>query len=395
MSAPDPGLVEQFLAPAHLELAAAAASVVAERIAPRPPASDDAAARREAPELAALLGGAGALRPALPRAPAARPDLRAICLWRETLAAASPLADAVYALQALGAMPIVLADNQDAQRRWLPEVEAGRALAAFAMTEPEAGSDVAAIATRAVRAGDGYRLDGRKHLISNAGIADFYCVFARTDEAAGARGLSCFVVPADAPGLRFAGAQVLSEPHPLGEIAFEHCFVPSASRLGAEGAGLKLGLAALDRLRPTVAAAACGMAARALDEALAHVRERRQFGRPLAEQQLVQQKLARMATDLAAARLLTYRAAHAADTGAARITLEAAQAKLFATEAAQRIVDDAVQLLGGRGVLAASVTDRLYRAVRALRIYEGTSEIQHLVIARELLKTDSGARSWS
>lgn len=344
------------------------------------------------------LGEAGFLRAVVPAAHGglhAGLDVRTLCLARESLAFRDGLADFAFAMQGLGTGPISLAGTTELKQRYLPPVRDGKAIAAFALSEPEAGSDVAAIATRAVRAGDGYRLDGRKHLISNAGIADFYCVFARTDEAAGARGLSCFVVPADAPGLRFAGAQVLSEPHPLGEIAFEHCFVPSASRLGAEGAGLKLGLAALDRLRPTVAAAACGMAARALDEALAHVRERRQFGRPLAEQQLVQQKLARMATDLAAARLLTYRAAHAADTGAARITLEAAQAKLFATEAAQRIVDDAVQLLGGRGVLAASVTDRLYRAVRALRIYEGTSEIQHLVIARELLKTDSGARSWS
>ncbi|MEE8524812.1 MAG: acyl-CoA dehydrogenase family protein, partial [Thermoanaerobaculia bacterium] len=246
-------------------------------------------------------------------------------------------------------------------------------------------SDVAAIKTRARRDGGDYVLDGGKHLITNAGVADFYTVFAVTTPGAGTRGLSCFVVEADRPGFRFVRPQVLSEPHPLGEIAFEGCRVPAGLRLGAEGEGFKLGMRTLDRLRATVAAAACGMAERALAEALAHARERRQFGRPLADFQLTQQKLARMATDLTAARLLVYRAAAAADSGAERVTLEAAMAKSFATEAAQRIVDDAVQILGGRGVLADSPVDRLYRAVRALRIYEGATEVQHLVIARQLL----------
>jgi acyl-CoA dehydrogenase len=359
------------------------------RIRSRPAPADDAGARREARALLALLGEAGWCRHAVPAAFGGTTEplsLGTLCAIREALAAASPLADAVFALQALGSMPITLSDNEEQKRRWLPAVAAGRAMAAFAMTEPEAGSDVAAIATRAVRSGDGYALDGRKHLISNAGIADFYAVFATTDPAAGRRGISCFVVPADAPGLRFVGPQVMAEPHPLGELAFEGCRVPAAARLGGEGEGFALGMRALDRLRPTVAAAACGMAARALEEALAHARERRQFGKPLAEQQLVQQKLARMATGLEAARLLTRRAAAAADSGAERFALEAAQAKLFASESAQGIVDDAVQILGGRGVLAASPVDRLYRAVRALRIYEGTSEIQKLVIARELRK---------
>ena len=211
-------------------------------------------------------------------------------------------------------------------------------------------------------------------------------VFAATDPPAGRRGLSCFIVEATTPGVRFVRPQILSEPHPLGEIAFEGCRLASGSRLGAEGEGFKLGMSTLDRLRPTVAAAACGMAERALAEAVAHVRERRQFGSSLADFQLTQQKLARMATDLAAARLLTYRAAYEADRGAERVTLEAAMAKSFATEAAQRVIDDAVQLLGGRGVLRDSPVDRLYRAVRALRIYEGTTEIQHLVIARQVLK---------
>ncbi len=360
-----------------------------ERIRPRPAPADDAAARREARELLELMGEAGWCRHAAPAAwggVAATVSLAALCAIREAVAAASPLADAVYALQALGSMPITLSTNEAMQRRWLPEVAAGNAMAAFAMTEPEAGSDVASMTTRATRDGDGWRLDGAKHLISNAGLADFYTVFATVEPGAGAKAIACFVVPADAPGLRFDGAQVLSEPHPLGAISFDGCRVGAEALLGGPGDGFKLGLAALDRLRPTVAAAACGFAARALEEALAHARARHQFGQPLAAQPLVQQKLARMATDLEAARLLVGRAAAVADGGAGRLTLEAAQAKLFATEAAQRIVDDAVQIAGGRGVLAESIFDRLYRAVRALRIYEGTSEIQHLVIARELLR---------
>jgi acyl-CoA dehydrogenase len=319
-------------------------------------------------------------------APIGAADWRGCCLAREALAAASPLADAVFALQGLGVVPILLSGNAAMREQWLAPTLAGEAMAAFAMTEPGAGSDVASLATRARRDGGHYVLDGAKCLISNAGIADYYSVFASTDPAAGSRGISCFVVPADAPGLRFAGAQVLSSPHPLGEIAFEGCRVPAANRLGDEGRGFALGLKTLDRLRATVGAAACGMAARALAEALAHARTRRQFGKPLGEFQLVQEKLARMATELTAARLLVYRAAHAADGGAERVTLEAAMAKLHATEAAQRIVDDAVQVLGGAGVLASHPVDRLYRSVRALRIYEGTSEVQHLVIAGLLLK---------
>jgi acyl-CoA dehydrogenase len=251
--------------------------------------------------------------------------------------------------------------------------------------------------TTARREGDDYVLDGTKTLISNAGIADFYTVFARTaangdgnervsgNRSGGHHGISCFVVPADAPGFRFVRPLVMSAPHPLGEIAFEGCRIPASHRLGPEGAGFKLGLATLDRLRPTVAAAACGMARRALGEALAHATTRHQFGAPLSDLQLVQVKLARMATELDAARLLVYRAAWEKDRGADRITVEAAMAKAYATEAAQRIVDDAVQILGGRGVLADSPVDRLYRSVRALRIYEGTTEVQHLIIARHLV----------
>jgi acyl-CoA dehydrogenase len=380
---PDTRTVAAFLDADHAGLAARVSAFCAERIDPLPaPASDDDA-RRQAREVLRLLGGAGLLDPI------ERQDLRGCCLVREALAAASPLADAVFALQGLGATPILLAGDAAARERWAAPAIRGEAMGAFAMTEPEAGSDVGSLATRALRDGSGYLLTGTKTFISNAGIADFYVVFAATDPAAGTRGLSCFVVPADAEGLRFVRPLVMSAPHPLGEIAFEECRVPASARLGAENAGFKLGMATLDRLRPTVAAAAVGMGARALNEALAHAAGRTQFGQPLAAFQLVQEKLARMATDLAAARLLAYRAAWEKDRGAERISLEAAMAKAYATEAAQRVIDDAVQILGGRGVLADHPVDRLYRSVRALRIYEGTTEIQHLIIARHLLE---GAR---
>ncbi len=394
---PDPTTVEAFLEPRHRELAEDVAAFAAAEIATLPPRHDDDGAREQALRILRLLGEGRWAGYAIPEAHgghAGAPDLRACCLIRETLAAASPLADSVFALQCLGSMPITLAGTDEQKQRYLPAVAAGEVMAAFAMTEPEAGSDVSGITTRARRDGERrpegaqtehYVLDGAKAFITNAGVADYYVVFASTDPEAGTRGLTCFVVDATAPGVRFVRAQVLSEPHPLGEIAFDGFRLPAASRLGAEGEGFKIGMRTLDRLRPTVAAAACGFAQRALDEALAHVTRRQQFGRPLADFQLTQQKLARMATDLAAARLLTYRAAQLADSGAGRITLEAAMAKSFATEAAQRIVDDAVQLLGGRGVLRDSPVDRLYRAVRALRIYEGTTEIQHLVIARQVL----------
>ncbi|MXX72373.1 MAG: acyl-CoA dehydrogenase, partial [Gemmatimonadetes bacterium] len=223
----------------------------------------------------------------------------------------------------------------------------------------------------------------------NAGIADFYMVFASTDPGAGTPGISCFVVPADAPGLEFVGAQVMSAPHPLGEIRFRGCRVPAGALLGEVGAGFRTGMAALDRLRPTVAAAACGMAGRALWEAVQHARRRQQFGKPLGSFQLIQEKLAESATELTAGRLLTYRAAWEKDRGAARITVEAAMAKAFSTEAAQRIVDRSVQVLGGRGVLASHPVEHLYRSVRALRIYEGTTEIQHLIIGGALVRGSS------
>jgi acyl-CoA dehydrogenase len=377
---PDSTAVRAFLDPDHADLAERITTFTGKQVAPRPEPVDDAAGRREARELLAALGKAGWFEPVL------KQDFRACCLIREALGWASPLADAVFALQALGSMPVLLAGSGAVRDRWLPAVARGEAMAAFAMTESEAGSDVGGLTTRATRDGDRYVLNGTKTFISNAGIADFYTVFATTDPPRGSKGISCFLVPASTPGFRFVRPLEISTPQPLGEIAFENCRVPAESRLGEEGGGLRLGLATLDRLRPTVGAAACGMAQRALDEALSHAAARRQFGRPLAEFELIQEKLARMATDLTAARLLVYRAAWERDHGKERTTLEAAMAKAFATEAAQRVVDDAVQILGGRGVLADHPVDRLYRAVRALRIYEGTTEIQHLIIAGELLR---------
>jgi len=377
---PDSTAVRAFLTDSHVALAARLTAYAVQELVPLPEPPDDAAARAQARALLGRLGQAGWL------APIGDLDLRTACLVREALAAASPLADAVFALQALGTVPILLAGDRELKERWVPAALAGRAMASFALTEVEAGSDAAAIATTARRDGAGYVLSGTKTFISNAGLADFYTVFASTDPTQGNKGISAFVVAANTPGLTFVRPLVLSAPHPLGEIAFRDCRVAATQRLGAEGDGFKLALATLDRLRATVAAAACGMATRALDEAVAHAIRRKQFGRTLGEFQLIQEKLARMATDLTAARLLTYRAAWEKDGGAERVTLEAAMAKAFATEAAQRIVDDAVQILGGRGVLASHPVDRLYRAVRALRIYEGTTEIQHLIVAGQLLK---------
>jgi len=377
---PDTAVIRAFLDPALFTLAGQVTAFANRELDSDPEPADDAAARSHARVLLARLGAAGWY------APIAEQHLRACCLVREALAAASPLADAVFALQALGTLPIVLAGSENVKHRWLPGVLAGTTMAAFAMTEPEAGSDIGAITTTAQRDGSEYVLNGKKTLISNAGIADFYVVFASTDPSAGNKGLTAFVVPAETPGFRFVRALTLSAPHPLGDIAFDDARIPADARLGAEGDGFRLGLGTLDRLRPTVGAAACGMAERALAEALRHAGTRRQFGAPLSANQLIQAKLARMATDLAAARLLVYRAAWEKDHGTERITLEAAMAKSFATEAAQRIVDDAVQILGGRGVLASHPVDRLYRSVRSLRIYEGTTEIQQLVIAGQLLK---------
>ena len=311
-------------------------------------------------------------------------DLRTVCLAREAIASASGLADAVFAVQGLGSYPIALSGDRAPAERYLPDVAAGRAVAAFALTEREAGSDAAALRTRAVRDGDDYVIDGAKAFTSNAGIATFFTVFARTAEGP-KRAISAFVVDASSRGVEISRRQEITAPHPIGELRFSGCRVPAANRLGEEGDGMRLALGTLDFFRTSVGAAACGMAARAIEETVRRVSSRRQFGSALSEFQLTQAALAEMSTDLEAARLLVYRAAWVKDHGAPRVTREAAIAKLFATEAAQRIVDRAVQLHGGSGVERGTVVERLYREVRAPRIYEGTSEIQKLVIAREVL----------
>jgi acyl-CoA dehydrogenase len=333
------------------------------------------------------MGEAGWLRLCVP-APAGlheRLDVRSLCLARETLGYRSALADFAFAMQGLGSGPISLFGTDEQRARWLPAVAHGEALAAFALSEAEAGSDVAALATTARRDGDSWVLDGEKTWISNAGIADFYVVFARTGEA-GSRGLSAFVVPADAPGLAVTEQISLIAPHPLG------CRVPHSALIGEPGQGMRIALATLDVFRSTVGAAALGFARRALDETLAHVCRRELFGGTLADLAVVQQKLATMATEIDASAGLVYRAAWTKDAGAERVTKEAAMAKAYATEAAQRVIDDAVQLFGGQGVTAGSIVERLYRDIRPLRIYEGATEIQHLVIARQLLSEEEGRK---
>jgi acyl-CoA dehydrogenase len=315
------------------------------------------------------------------------PELRALCLAREAIAASSGFADSVFAVQGLGSYPIVLAGSDRLNREYVAEAARGRAVAAFALTEPEAGSDPAGIQTDARRVGDDYVISGTKTYISNAGLASFYVVFARTGPGAGSKGLSAFVVDAAASGFQVERQIDLLAPHPIGQLRFDECRVPADRRLGAEGEGLKIALSTLDLFRSSVGAAACGISARALEEAATYASRRRQFGSALSEFQATRIALADMATELDAARLLVYRAAWTKDGGAARVTRESSMAKLFATEAAQRIVDRAVQIHGGLGVTRGVVVERLYREVRALRIYEGTSEIQRLVIAGQVLET--------
>lgn len=315
-------------------------------------------------------------------------DVRRLSLARETLAYRSALADFAFAMQGLGSGPISLFGSDPLRARYLDRVARGECIAAFALSEREAGSDVAALATSARREGDGYVLDGEKTWISNAGIADLYVVFARTGEA-GARGLSAFAVDADTPGVEVVERIPTISPHPLGTVRLAGVRVPAARRLGAEGQGFKIAMATLDVFRSTVGAAALGFARRALDEARAHVNARQLFGAPLAALQLTQAAVAAMATDVDASALLVYRAAWLKDCGAERVTREAAMAKWFATEAAGRVCDRAVQLFGGRGVTRGEVVERLYRDVRALRIYEGASEIQQLVIARHTLSQET------
>lgn len=308
-------------------------------------------------------------------------DVRALCLVRELLAYASPLADAIYAVQGLGSYPIYLAGTEK-QKQGLLALRNGSRIAGFALTEPEAGSDVASMKSRAEFDGDNWRLSGQKTLISNVGIADQFVVFANAKPEDGRKGITAFLVDATAEGFSSSPIE-LSDDHPVGDIELKDC---PAELLGEVGGGFKLALTTLDRFRVSVGAAAVGMARRAFVEASEHVRNRVQFGAPLAEQQLVQAHLANMLVDLDASRLLVLRAAHLADTHKGKLTSEAAMAKLFSTEAAQRVVDTAVQLMGGRGVVHGNIVEHLYRSVRPLRIYEGTSEIQRLIIGRGIAK---------
>jgi acyl-CoA dehydrogenase len=331
--------------------------------------------------LVAAMGAAGLLEPTV-----AEPhDVRTLCLARDILARHSGLADFAFAMQGLGSGPIVLAGTPEQKRTWLPKVASGEAIAAFALTEPTSGSDVAAIETTARVEGDTAVLEGEKTWISNGGIADLYVVFARTGEGLGAKGLSAFIVPADAPGLTVAERLQVIAPHPLARLRFEGCRVPLSNRVGAPGKGFALAMGTLDVFRSTVGAAALGFARAALEATLHRAHTRHLFGAPMGELPLAQAGIADMALGVDAAALLVYRAAWTKDSGAARVTREASMAKLFATEAAQEVIDRAVQLHGGDGVRVGTKVEELYREIRALRIYEGASEVQKIVIARQAL----------
>jgi acyl-CoA dehydrogenase len=314
-----------------------------------------------------------------------RIDTRAICLLRETLARHNGLADFAFAMQGLGSGAISLQGTAAQKERWLPRVARGEAISAFALSEPDAGSDVASMQCAARVEGDHAVLDGEKTWISNGGIADFYVVFCRTGEAPGARGISAFIVEAGTPGFEIAERIAVIAPHPLARLKFTNCRVPLANRIGAAGEGFKVAMRTLDVFRTSVAAAALGFARRALDEALHRSTTRRMFNGTLADFQLTQAKLAQMATTIDSAALLVYRAAWQRDQGRP-VTKEAAMAKMTATEGAQQVIDAAVQMFGGLGVTSGQPVEQLYREIRSLRIYEGATEVQQLIIARELLK---------
>ncbi|RED49069.1 acyl-CoA dehydrogenase family protein [Aestuariispira insulae] len=317
-------------------------------------------------------------------------DVRALCLIRETLARHDALADFAFAMQGLGTGALSLFGSAE-QREWLRRSRKGEAITAFALTEPKSGSDVANMETTATREGDHYILNGEKTWISNGGIADLYTVFARTGEAPGARGLSAFVLPADTPGLDIAERLEVMAPHPLARLRFNNIKLPASALIGQPGQGFKIAMSVLDVFRSTVGAAALGMGRRALNEALNRASNRELFGGPLSDLQMVQGHLADMALDVDAAALLIYRAAWTKDQGAARVTREAAMAKLYATEAAQKIIDKAVQIHGGDGVKSGHPVEKLYREIRALRIYEGASDVQKIVIARQALEAASAS----
>jgi acyl-CoA dehydrogenase len=389
-----------FFEPRHRELAERLDTWAAARLAHRAHGNDRASVDAACRELVHELGSAGWTRYSVPycsqrgvpESPATPQfDVRALALIRETLAWYDGLADFAFAMQGLGSGAISLAGSPELQARYLPRVAAGETIAAFALSEPDAGSDVAAIHCSARLDGDSYVLDGEKTWISNGGIADFYCVFARTraaerrpDGSVTARGISAFVVDSGTRGFEIKSRIDVIAPHPLATLSFEGCRIPAAQRLGPEGEGFKLAMRTLDIFRTSVAGAALGFAQRALDEAQTYALARPMFGKTLADLQLTQAALADMATEIDAARLQTYRAAWLRDRGGL-VTKEVAMAKMAATESAQRAIDRAVQILGGRGVVQGAITERLYRDIRALRIYEGATEVQKLIIARELL----------
>ncbi|MBQ4824140.1 acyl-CoA dehydrogenase family protein [Leisingera sp. HS039] len=319
-------------------------------------------------------------------------DVRSLCLIRETLARHDGLADFAFAMQGLGTGAISLFGTEAQQQEWLPLTRAGKAVSAFALTEPQSGSDVANSAMTAALDGDHYVLNGEKTWISNGGIADVYTLFARTGEAPGAKGLSAFVVPAGLPGFEVAERLETIAPHPLATLRFTDCRIPKSALLGQPGAGFKIAMSVLDVFRSTVAAAALGFARRALDESLARVAARQVQGAPLFDLQMVQGHIADMALDVDAAALLVYRAAWVKDSGAARVTREAAMAKLFSTDQAQSVIDKAVQLHGGDGVRRGQKVEELYRDIRALRIYEGASDVQRVVIARQAMGAFQGGK---
>ena len=337
--------------------------------------------------LVAALGAAGFLKHTGVNATFPKVDVRSLCLIRETLARHDCLADFAFAMQGLGTMAISLFGSDTQKADWLPKVQSGAALSAFALSEPQSGSDVANLQLSAQRNGNGYVLNGEKTWISNGGIADVYTVFARTGEAPGGKGISAFIVPADTCGLQIAERLETISPHPLARLVFTDLHLSADAMIGAPGAGFKVAMATLDTMRTTVGAAALGFARRAFDESLNRVKNRELFGAPLSELQMVQGHLADMALDIDASALLIYRAAWAKDAGASRITKEAAMAKLYATDQAQLVIDKAVQIHGGDGVRKGHIIERLYREIRALRIYEGASDVQKIIIARNALQS--------
>jgi alkylation response protein AidB-like acyl-CoA dehydrogenase len=391
-----------FLEDGHRALAARARAWGADFFSSHDPAVDERAVDQTCRDLVAELGRAGFTAYCVrQRDGGALPDFdaRSICVLRETLGWHHELADFALGMQGLGSGALSLFADEALRARYLPRVAKGEAIAAFALSEPEAGSDVAGMSCRATRDGPEYVLNGEKTWISNGGIADFYCVFARTSEAErradgskGAAGISAFVVEAENPGLTIAARIEMLSPHPLARLAFKDCRVPVSARIGGEGEGFKVAMQTLDVFRASVAAAAQGFARRALAEAITHVQSREMFGRHLADFQITQVALADMATGTEAAGLLTYRAAWLRDKGQG-ITRAAAMAKLSATENAQQVIDRALQAFGGQGVVHGAVVERLYRAIRALRIYEGATEVQKLIIGRDLLKSAARFRS--